>query len=43
MLSGLLRSEMAIDNLYAAIAELSIKPVEAQKPRRPIGFNVDRE
>lgn len=28
-----------IDNLYVAIAELSVKPVQVEKPRRRIGFN----
>jgi hypothetical protein len=27
-----------IDNLYEAIAELSVKPTPAQKPHRPIGY-----
>lgn len=27
-----------IDNLYNAIGELSIKPVQLEKPRRPIGY-----
>ncbi len=27
-----------IDNLYNAIGELSIKPAQAEKPRRPIGY-----
>ncbi len=27
-----------IDNLYLAIAELSLKPPQIEKPRRPIGF-----
>jgi hypothetical protein len=28
-----------IDNLYAAIGELSIKPAQVERPRRRIGFN----
>lgn len=28
-----------LDNIYQAIAALSIKPQQAQPPRRPIGFN----
>jgi hypothetical protein len=27
-----------IDNLYTAIGELSVKPVQVEKPRRPIGY-----
>ena len=27
-----------LDNIYLAIAELSVKKREADKPRRPIGF-----
>ncbi len=27
-----------IDNLYAAIGELSVKPTQVEKPRRPIGY-----
>ena len=49
MLSGLLNSDIAIndlsedmrseiDNLYQAIAELSLKSVETEKPRAKIGF-----
>ncbi len=30
-----------IDNLYAAIGELSVKPVQAEKPRRRIGYIQD--
>ena len=30
-----------INNLYNAIGELSIKPVQVEKPRRRIGFNQD--
>jgi hypothetical protein len=30
-----------IDNLYNAIGELSVKPVIVDKPRRPIGYNVN--
>ena len=28
-----------LDNIYQAIAALSVKPQQAQPPRRPIGFN----
>lgn len=30
-----------IDNIYLAIAALSVKPQQAEPPRRPIGFNVE--
>ena len=30
-----------IDNLYAAIGELCVKPVQAEKPRRRIGYIQD--
>lgn len=30
-----------IDNIYLAIAALSVKPQQAQPPRRPIGFNTE--
>lgn len=30
-----------IDNIYEAIGALSVKPVEAPTPRRPIGYKVD--
>ena len=29
-----------LDNIYQAIAALSIKPQQAQQPRKPIGFKV---
>lgn len=32
-----------IDNIYQAIAELSVKLPVLSEPRRPIGFNIDRE
>jgi hypothetical protein len=32
-----------LDNLYNAIGELSVKPVQVEKPRRRIGFNQDDE
>lgn len=32
-----------IDNLYNAIGELSVKPVNVDKPRRPIGYRVNRD
>ena len=51
MLSGLLNSDVAInanitimraeiENLYHAIAELSLKSIEMAKPRNKIGFKV---
>lgn len=30
-----------LDNIYQAIAALSIKPQQAQPPRRPIGYNIE--
>lgn len=30
-----------IDNIYLAIAALSVKPQQAEPPRRPIGFNIE--
>lgn len=30
-----------IDNIYLAIAALSVKPQQAEPPRRPIGFNTE--
>ncbi|MBR3589909.1 MAG: ORF6N domain-containing protein [Alistipes sp.] len=30
-----------IDNIYLAIAALSVKPQQAQPPQRPIGFNTE--
>lgn len=30
-----------IDNIYLAIAALSVKPQQAQLPRKPIGFNIE--
>lgn len=32
-----------VDNIYNAIAELSIKLPVLDEPRRPIGFNIDRK
>ena len=32
-----------IDNLYAAIGELSIRPVQAEKPRRRIGYRLSTD
>ena len=32
-----------IDNLYNAIGELSVKPVNVDKPRRPIGYRVNKD
>ena len=32
-----------IDNLYNAIGELSVKPVQVEKPRRPIGYKHNYE
>lgn len=31
-----------IDNIYIAIAELSVKLPQLNKPRRPIGCNIER-
>ncbi|MBO7263374.1 MAG: ORF6N domain-containing protein [Alistipes sp.] len=30
-----------IDNIYLAIAALSVKPQQAEPPRKPIGFNIE--
>lgn len=38
-LSGDMRKEL--DNIYQAIAALSVKPQHAQPPRNPIGFKID--
>ena len=32
-----------LDNIYQAIAALSVKPQQAQPPRNPIGFKVDNK
>lgn len=32
-----------IDNLYAAIGELSVKPVQVEKPRRRIGYRLSTD
>lgn len=32
-----------LDNIYQAIAALSVKPQQAQPPRNPIGFTVDNK
>lgn len=40
-LSGDMRKEL--DNIYQAIAALSVKPQQAQPPRNPIGFKVDNK